>query len=142
MQQFRKIEDGFYIGPQPAREDLEEARRQGVRTVIDFRLPTETVTSNEDLARSCGLDYVNIPVDKARLSSEQIGRLDQALEQKQGPFLIHCASGARAAMLLALSKARRHQWSAERTFEEARAMGFDLRASPDFSAFVSATTGK
>jgi hypothetical protein len=45
-------------------------------------------------------------------------------------------------MLLALSKARRHQRSAERTFEEARAMGFDLRAFPDFPAFVNAASGK
>jgi protein tyrosine phosphatase (PTP) superfamily phosphohydrolase (DUF442 family) len=62
------------------------------------------------------------------------------MNEKPGPFLVHCATGARAAMLLALAEARKHGWTAERAFEEARNMGFDLRSSPEFSAFVVAAT--
>jgi len=39
-------------------------------------------------------------------------------------------------MLLALAEARKHGWTANRAFEEARNMGFDLKSSPKFSAFV------
>jgi uncharacterized protein (TIGR01244 family) len=141
MTKFRKIEDGIYLGAQPTREDLMEMRNRGIRTVIDFRLPTETATPNEAMVRACGLDYANIPVNKAQLSAEQTDDLAKAMNEKPGPFLVHCATGARAAMLLALAEARKHGWTAERTFEEARRMGFDLQGSPEFSRFIIEATG-
>lgn len=140
MQQFRKIEDGILLGPQPTEQDLREAKQYGIKTVIDFRMPNETPTENADLAARCELDYVNIPVNKTSLTKEQIDELDRAMEGKSGPFLIHCASGARAAMLLSLRKALKHRWNAERTFDEAKAMGFDLKSSPEFSAFIGDVT--
>jgi len=133
---FQKIEGGLYLGPQPSRQDLEDARRHGVRTVIDLRAPAETVTPNGALVTTAGLDYVNVPVNKAALSQGLIDRLDEVMQQKQGPFLMHCATGARAAMLVALRKAQQNRWNAERTLDEAALMGFDLRATPDFASFI------
>ena len=93
MSQFKQVEDGNFVGPQPTEMDLQEAKQQGIRTVIDFRLPSETATSNETLTKSHGLAYVNIPVNKAALSANQIGALDAAMKGKEGPFLLHCAPG-------------------------------------------------
>ena len=141
MSSFRLVEDGVFIGPQPTPQDLEDARLQGVKTVIDFRLPSETATSNETLVRSHELEYESIPVNKAMLSFNQIGELDAAMQSKPGPFLVHCATGLRAALLLALSKAKKNGWSAEQTFAHAQAMGFDLRTSPAYSNFVHQAVG-
>src|SRR5690606_29587473 len=102
----------------------------------------ETSDDNEALAVRHGMDYVNIPVSKTALSAEQIDALDRVMRERQGPFLIHCATGARAAMLLNLSKAKQQGWSAVRVFEEARNAGFDLQSSPEFSAFVTAMTDR
>lgn len=140
MHQFKQIEGNFYLGPQPTVDDLKQATQRGVKTVIDFRMPNETPGDNAVLAADQGLDYVNIPVNKASLSEAQIDELERAMTEKEGPFLIHCASGARAAMLLSLCKARKQQWTAERTFDEARSMGFDIQGSPEFSAFVRTVT--
>jgi len=136
MNSFRLVEDGIFIGSQPTSGDLEDARLQGVKTVIDFRLPSETATSNETLVRSHGLDYKNIPMNKERLSADQIGDLGAAMQSKPGPFLLHCATGLRAALLLALSKAKKNGWTAEQTFEHAQTIGFELRTSPVYSSFV------
>ena len=87
------------------------------------------------------MDYVNIPVNKASLSADQVDELDRVMRDKDGPFLLHCASGARAATLLVLSKARQNRWTAPRAFEEARAMGFDLENAPEFASFIKATAG-
>lgn len=142
MAQYREIEDGLYLGAQPTREDLIEMQKRGVRTVIDFRLPAETAAPNEAMVRACGLDYANIPVNKAKLSAQQIDELTQVMNDKPKPYLVHCATGARAAMLLTLAEARKHKWTAERTFEEARRLGFDLEGSPEFSRFIrDATAG-
>ncbi len=139
MSQFKRVEDGIFIGPQPTEQDLQEVRQQEIRTVIDFRLPSETATSNEILTKSHGLAYVNIPVNKAALSASQVSDLDAAMKGKEGPFLLHCATGARAALLLSLSKAKQHDWTNEQAFAEAKRMGFDLKTSPEFSTFVTQT---
>ena len=91
--------------------------------------------------KSHGLAYVNIPVDKTALSANQIGDLEAAMRDEEAPFLLNCATGARAALLLSLSKAKKHGWTAEQAFAEAKRMGFDLTTSADFSAFVPRTIG-
>ena len=57
-------------------------------------------------------------------------------------YPLHCATGARAAMFLALSRARQNGWTAERTFEEAGKMGYDLKGSPGFARFVTESADK
>lgn len=137
MSSFKRIDEEFFIGPQPTEQDLHEAKQQGVKTVIDFRLPSETATSNSALATSQGLAYVNIPVNKVALSAKQIGDLDQAIKDHTGPFLLHCATGARAALLLSLSRAKQQGWTSVHALEESKRIGFDLQSSAEFSAFVS-----
>ena len=141
MDQFKLLENGMLIGPQPSEGDLRQAKQEGIKTVIDFRLPSETPTPNAELVARSGLDYVNIPVNKASLSADQVDALNRALRDKDGPFLLHCASGARAATLLVLSQARQNGWTAQRAFHEARAMGFDLENAPEFADFIKATAG-
>ena len=142
MANYKQIGDGIFIGPQPTAQDLADAKQQGIRTVIDFRMPSETATLNTDLVSSTGLDYVNVPVNKAALSEQQIGELDAAMTHKEGPYLLHCATGTRAAMFLALSRAKQNGWTTARTFQEAESMGFDLRSSADFAKFIEQTVGK
>ena len=139
MRQFKLVEDGIFIGPQPTEQDLHDAKQQGIKTVVDFRMPTETTISNETLTRGHGLDYVNIPVNKASLSANQIDDLDAVMKCKAGPFLFHCVTGARVALLLSLSRARQKDWTTEQAFAEAKRMGFDLKTSPEFSNFVTQT---
>lgn len=142
MAKYKQLGNDILIGPQPTEQDLKEVKQQGIRTVIDLRMPSENATPNADLVKSSGLSYVNIPVNKAALSEQQIDELDAAMKQNEGPYLLHCATGARVALLLALKRARQNGWTAERTFQEAESMGFNLQNSPDFAAFVRQATGK
>jgi len=99
MDQFKLLDNGMLIGPQPSEDHLRQAKQDGIKTVIDLRMPSETSTPNAELVARSGLDYVNIPVNKASLSSDQVDALERAMQDKEGPFLIHCATGARAALL-------------------------------------------
>ena len=139
MSTFKPIEDGIFIGPQPSAQDLDEARQQGIKTVIDLRLPSETASSNQALAQSHGLAYRNIPVNKENLLPGQIDELDSALNASAGPVLLHCATGARVALLLGLLRARQRNWGSDQVFEWARGNGFDLAGSSAFSSFVTKT---
>ena len=104
MDQFKRLENGMLIGPQPTADNLRQARVEGIKTVIDLRMPSETSTPNAELVASSGLDYVNIPVNKAALSADQVDEFERAMRQMDGPLLIHCATGARAAVMLVLSR--------------------------------------
>jgi len=139
MSSFKRINDELFIGPQPTEQDLQAAQQQGIKTVIDFRLPSETQTSNAALTTRHGLAYVNIPVNKEALSADQVDELERALQTHAGPFLLHCATGARAALLLTVSRAKRQGWTSVQALDDAQRMGFDLRASAPFSAWVGQT---
>jgi len=136
MANFKRISDGIFIGSQPAQQDLNEAKQVGIQTVIDLRMPGESNTSNEETTSSSGLGYVNIPVNKTALAARQIDELEHAMAHTPGPHLLHCATGARAALLLMLSHARQKKWTPERTFDEARSIGFNLEDSDNFAAFI------
>lgn len=142
MENFKFVGDNLYLGPQPTAQDLEAAKQQGVRTVIDLRLPAETLASNSELVRQCGLNYVSIPVDKAALTPDVADKVERALVETEGPHLLHCATGARAALLIALRNAKRNGWSTEQTLADAAAMGSELRASPVFVEFIGKTLSK
>lgn len=139
MDQLKPLAGGMLIGPQPSKAHLQQAKLYGIRTVIDLRMPTETALPNAELVVRSGLAYVNIPVNRARLSTDQVDELDRVMREQEGPFLLHCASGARAVMLLVLSKARHKGWGAQSAFEQARAMGINLESSPQMANFVKAT---
>lgn len=142
MANFKQIDEGIFIGSQPAEQDLNYAQQIGIHTVIDLRMPGESNTSNAEMTGRKGLGYVNIPVDKTALVGRQIDELERALQATPGPHLLHCATGARAALLLLLSRARQKKWSAERTFEEAQKIGFNLEESDNFAGFVREITAQ
>ena len=99
MSSFKRINDELFIGPQPTEQDLQAAQQQGIKTVIDFRLPSETQTSNAALTTRQGLAYVNIPVNKEALSTDQVAELERAPNPCRPVFaaLRHRCAGSAAA---------------------------------------------
>lgn len=140
MANFKDSGNGVFIGPQPTPQDLIEAKQHGVETVIDMRMPGESPTSNKEMTESSGLAYVNIPVDKTALVETQIDALTDTLKTVPGPYLLHCATGARAALLLTLGRAKQFRWTSDQVFAEAKAIGFDLKESEIFAGFVRKMT--
>lgn len=137
---FKQFDSGIFIGSQPAQQDLDEAKQLRIQTVIDLRMPGESSTSNKEMTSAKGLGYVNIPVDKTALTVHQIDDMERAIAATEGPHLLHCATGARAALLLLLSQARRQNWTAEQTFAQAQRLGFNLEDSDNFARFVREVT--
>lgn len=140
MPSYTCLSPALFLGPQPDAADLAAAAASGIRTVLDLRMPAETGGTNELQTRAHGLRYSALPVDRTDLRPAQVDEFARLLRDLPGPVLLHCATGARAALLLALARARAHGWNATRTFAEAAALGFDLRTTPPFAAFVEAVT--
>ena len=109
------VRPGLYAGGQPSAAQLRDLAAQGVRTLIDLRQPDEDRGFDETAqAEALGLRYVRIPVAGADgLDAGTIRAVHQALQQSQGPVLLHCASGNRAGAVLGLVNARYEQASPE-----------------------------
>lgn len=142
MSDFRKLTDSFYASPQIAAEDLAEARNLGVTLVVNNRPDGEedgqpTGAEIEAAAREAGMDYVAIPVTSAGFSENQLGALDEAIAESDGPVLAYCRSGTRSTLLWSLSQARRGN-DPETIAATARAAGYDIGPiRPAIDAFAA-----
>ena len=87
--------------------------------MIDLRQPGEDRGFDETrAAESLGLRYVRIPVAGADgLDAANVRAVHQALQQSQGPVLLHCASGNRAGAVLGLVNARYEHASPEQALQ-------------------------
>ncbi|MHB1951648.1 MAG: protein tyrosine phosphatase family protein [Acidiferrobacteraceae bacterium] len=132
-----KVSDHVYVGAQPEERDLAQLKREGVRTVFDFRHPSETRTPNAELVRRVGLDYVNIPVRLSALSDEDVEAFRREAERHPGAFLLHCGAGTRAAAMYLMKTAADHGWDAQRTFAEAQRLGVSFDGSPPLKSFIA-----
>jgi uncharacterized protein (TIGR01244 family) len=104
----RQALPGVLTGGQPSPEQLCALAAVGYRTVVDLRTPAEAPPPMADQARELGLRYVQLPVAGPQdLTPEKVARLGELLNDAEAhPLAIYCASGNRAAALLALEQAQ------------------------------------
>ncbi len=104
--ELRQPRERLLTGGQPSAQQLQEAARAGVTTVIDLRTPQEDRSHDEQAAAErLGLRYVRLPIGGASDINEANARtLDRLLKQDAGTTLLHCASGNRVGALLALAR--------------------------------------
>ena len=117
---------------QPSAQQLRDAARSGVTTVIDLRRPEEDRGYDEGAqAEQLGLRYVRLPIaGAADLTTANARTLQLLLAQDDGTTLLHCASGNRAGALLALLNARLEGASTDDALQLGRAAGMtSLEAS-------------
>ena len=97
---------GIYAAGQPSPDELAALARDGVRTVINLRAPSEACDFDEaGVAEALGLRYVNVPVSGAAdLTADTIACFSRELARARGDgaVLVHCASANRVGALLAL----------------------------------------
>ena len=95
---------GYISGGQPDQDQLASAVHAGLRRVINLRPTSEDAGYDEaSLAAELGVEYHVVPVAGPHdLTPERVRRLDELLAQDGLPTLLHCASGARVAAMMAL----------------------------------------
>lgn len=129
----RVAKPGLYSAAQPKPGQWREVAGAGVTTVINLRPDAELQGRDEraEVAQA-GMRYVQLPVAGAQgITGENADALMQALQQAEGPVLVHCASGNRVGALLALGAVR-----AGTPVEEAIAYGRSAGLGPQAEAIV------
>ena len=116
---------GIITAGQPSKQDFEALRDQGLRTVINLRVPSERGTRDEPAwMKELGLTYISIPVEGAENLNQEVAReLDRALENAERPVLVHCGSSNRVGAVFALRAFHLEGMSAEDSLRVGRAAG-------------------
>ena len=117
--------EGFYLAGQPTESDIALLVEQGVKTVIDLRMPDEPRGYDEaKVVTDAGMSYVSVPFRSSDLSDEIIDRLRDVLKDSQNqPVLMHCGGANRVGAIWLAYRALDHGLSTEDALAEAKAVG-------------------
>src|SRR5271166_6848933 len=118
----------LYRSGQLTSEQLTEAvRRYGIRTVVNFQLPGKEMETERALARTLGVDFVNLPMPGDGFGEEYQFRkaLEIVDDQSRRPVLVHCARGTcRTGSAVALYRFERDGWTIQDVAAEMRRQAY------------------
>ena len=136
IRNFLRVNEEFCTGGQPKIEHLALLKEQGVKSIINLRVPTEHRASDEEAeAKRLGLRYFNIPVIYATPKDEQVDEFLKITDDPQNrPSFIHCTAAIRVGAFWMIRRVMRDGWPLEKAAEEARKVG--LRESPHLVEFA------
>lgn len=105
----------LYRSGQLTTDQLAEAvKRYGIRTVVNFQLPSEELEAERALARKLGVGFLNLPMPGDGFGQEAQFRqvLEAVDDPARRPVLVHCARGTcRTGSAVALYRYERDGWT-------------------------------
>ena len=132
-----KVNKQITVAGQITPEQLDEAARQGFKSVLNLRAADEEgfMADERQRAEAAGLRYENIPVKKEEISDELTTSVLKEIDELPKPVLVHCASGMRAGAMAFMHMATREGMSAEKAMSRAQESGFDCNSEPQLKQF-------
>lgn len=125
IKNFGQMDERFYRGAQPKKEQYAELKALGIVTVVDLREDAEDYAKAE--AEAAGLRYVNIPIkDKSYPTQENIDAFLKVVDDPEtGVFFAHCAGGRhRTGDMGALYRFVKYGWDFETAYKEMKNYDF------------------
>jgi len=119
IKNFGKVNDNYYRGEQPTREEFAQLKALGVKTVIDLR--KDSLREAPDGARGAGLQYFNIPLLASRAATEEQTSYFLSLvnDPANWPVYVHCKGGRhRTGGMTAIYRITHDGWTADQAYEE------------------------
>lgn len=88
---------GVFLASQPAPADFEQAKKGGVKTVVNLRHESENKDFDESkVVGDLGLGYVNLPWNGPdELTDQVFDKARDVLSTAERPILMHCSSANR-----------------------------------------------
>ena len=138
IKNFGQMDERFFRGAQPKKEDYSDLAALGIKTVIDLRADPEDY--EKQMVESLGMHYVNIPMIEKKYPQE--GQVEQFLklvnDPETGKFYVHCAGGRhRTGVMGAVYRFTRYGWNYDQVYQEMKDYDFYTRwGHGDFKKFV------
>jgi protein tyrosine/serine phosphatase len=138
IKNFGQMDERFYRGAQPKKEDYQELAALGIHTVID--LQAEPKGYEKPMVEALGMSYVNIPmVDKAYPKQEWVDAFLKVVnDPATGKFYVHCAGGRhRTGAMGAVYRYTKYGWNYDQVYAEMKKYDFYTSwGHGDFKTFV------
>ena len=119
IKNFGQMDEHFYRGAQPDKNDYMAMAALGIKTVIDLRDdPTDYEKAG---AEAAGMKYVNIPMsDKRKPSNDQIETfLGITKDEANMPIYVHCVGGRhRTGLIGAIYRFNQYGWDFAQAYKE------------------------
>ena len=121
LQNCYQLDEALYRSAQPDRKGFEEARKKGIRTIINLR----SEHSDAKLVEGLGLNLIEIPLNAGLFSDDQILSALRAIQTSPKPVLIHCQHGSdRAGVVSAAYRVVLQGWAKDEAVAELKKGGF------------------
>ena len=135
IEKFNSVSDKVSTGGQPTPAQYIDLAREGYKTVICLREPGEyDMAAEEAAAKSKGLTFINIPVNKENPKPEQVDKFLAALSSpKVFPVFIHCGTGNRVAAFWMVRRVVVDKWDLEDAEREAKLVGLKTETMKQFA---------
>ena len=120
---FLELDDKLLTGGMPTAEQLGEAARAGVQTVINLAIPdSERALSNEaSIVRSLGMEYIGIPVPWDHPTRRDLDEFMEAMDRHGHERLfVHCQANYRVTGFITLYRVLRLGWDRDEAFKDLR----------------------
>ncbi|MDJ0733573.1 MAG: protein tyrosine phosphatase family protein [Nostocaceae cyanobacterium] len=139
MENVKKINEKLTVSAQITSEQLQQAAREGYKSVLNLRSPDEEGFWKEEQEKveALGLEYVNIPVKVSTLTEELTTEILKQIDELPKPTLIHCGVSMRAGAMALMNIATREGMTPEEAFGLAEKIGFDCSAYPQMKQFFA-----
>ena len=126
---------GVFLASQPKPADFEQAKKGGVKTVINLRHQEEMKDFDEQVqVAKLGLRYFNPAWNgPEELTDEKIDEVRGLLKTAERPILLHCSSANRVGAIWLAYRVVDDGVSYEQALQEAKTVGLK---SPDYEAKV------
>ena len=138
IKNFGQMDDRFFRGGQPKKDEYQELAALGIKTVIDLRDdPTEYEKGSVE---ALGMKYVNIPMSDS--SYPETAKIDAFLklvdDPSTGKFYVHCAGGRhRTGVMGAVYRFNHYNWNYDQVYAEMKKYDFYTRwGHGDMKKFV------
>lgn len=128
VKNFGKMDDRFYRGAQPQKDDFRALAALGIKTIIDLR--NDPTSFERGAVEAAGMRYVNIPMsDTTYPTTEEISTfLKLVTDPATGAFFVHCAGGRhRTGVMGAVYRFNHDHWTFDQVYAEMRAYDFYTR---------------
>lgn len=113
------MDERFYRGAQPKKEDFQSLKDLGVQTVINLRHDPKDY--EKEAVEALGMKYVSIPMSDRRYpKTESIAEFLKIInDPSTGAFFVHCKGGRhRTGVTGAVYRFTRYGWSFDQVYEE------------------------
>ncbi len=136
IRNFLRVNKDFCTGGQPRLEQLEKLKKEGVKSIINLRQPSEHRADEEEAkAKELGLRYFNIPVAIGNPKDEQVDEFLRITDDADNrPAFIHCTGAIRVGAFWMIRRVLRDGFTIQAAEEEARQVG--LRENPQLNEFA------